>query len=122
MTTPPPRTGRLTYDNDVMACPLCGDPDGTHVDHVYVAARQEDQEFTYLSINATTGEMDKVLDRKEIPPVGKLGEARRHRIALMGWCEMCGEEFSIIFTQQKGQTLVETVPVNEGPIYRTGRR
>ncbi|MER5625706.1 hypothetical protein ABT061_32175 [Streptosporangium sp. NPDC002544] len=47
--------------------------------------------------------------------------ASRQRLALTGWCEICGGEYAIVFTQHKGATYMETIQINEGPIYRTGR-
>jgi len=119
MASPPPETGRLTYTNeDVMACPRCGGSLGPHLNHVYVAARKEDGEFTNVHVDARSGEVDAMFAM--VAPVGSLGEGRRHRIALTGWCDSCQREFAVIFTQHKGTTLVETIPINEGPIYRTG--
>ncbi|MEV4753302.1 hypothetical protein AB0K21_43760 [Streptosporangium sp. NPDC049248] len=121
MTTPPPRPGMLTYSGEVMACPLCGDGDGTHIEHAYVAARREDREFTNVHVNGITGEVAATPEEVSVPTGGAVGEGRRQRLALTGWCEMCGGEYAIVFTQHKGATYMETVQINEGPIYRTGR-
>lgn len=112
--------GRIVIDDDgQLGCPLCGSPDGTHIDNVYVAARQEDREAVDISVNAVSGKYGVA---NVITPTGRIGEGRRHRIALMGWCENCRSEYAIVFTQHKGRTFVDAVPVNEGPIYDTGRR
>uniref|UniRef100_UPI003F496C1A hypothetical protein n=1 Tax=Streptosporangium sp. CA-235898 TaxID=3240073 RepID=UPI003F496C1A len=117
-----PQISKLTYapDENVMTCPGCGGPCGPHLEHVYVAAREEDREFTYVHVDAKTGEVDTLTP--EIPPAGGLGDGRRHRIALTGYCDGCGIEFAVIFTQHKGATHVEVTRINEGPIYQTGRR
>lgn len=104
-----------------MACPLCGDGDGTHVDHVYVAARREDADFVNIHVSGLTGQVDRP---SPVPaPEGPgVGQGRRHRFALTGWCEMCGGQYAIVFTQHKGATLIETVPVNTEPTYQTGQQ
>lgn len=119
MPTPPP-PGLLPLDGNLLACPLCGDTDGTHVDTVYVSARQEDHNPQEIHVHAVTGQITH--ESVSAPTGPAVGEGRRHRIALTGWCEMCGREYAIIFTQHKGQTYVETVEVNEGPVYDTGKR
>lgn len=35
------------------------------------------------------------------------GHDGRQRIALSGSCEQCGQAFSLVFTQHKGDTFVE---------------
>ncbi|GAB2468130.1 hypothetical protein GCM10027187_40400 [Streptosporangium sandarakinum] len=119
MTTPTPEPGMLTYTSDgVMACPLCGG-NNTHVEHAYISARKEDHEPREIHVSAITGEVTR---EEIIAPAGPaVGEGRRQRIALTGHCENCTGEYAIIFTQHKGETILETVPINEGPIYRTGR-
>lgn len=87
---------------------ICSKSDGytTHIDHVQVAARGGDQAFNEIYVNAETGE---VSTQRSMPaPVGSsVGEGRRHRIALSGFCEECGGRFSLVLTQHKGDTIVE---------------
>lgn len=119
MSMVPPR-GEVSYVNGVMACPLCGDGDGTHVEHAYVAARREGQEFTDIHVDAVEGTVEQQ-GAPSAPAGPGVGEGRRHRIALTGWCEMCGGEYAIIFTQHKGATLLEAVPINQERRFQTGQ-
>jgi hypothetical protein len=89
-----------------LSCPICGDNNALHIDDVQVAARPsgEDGRITLHQLNAR-GEAT----TPESVPVGpEMGEGRRHRIALIGWCEH-GHKFAIVYTQHKGETYVDTV-------------
>lgn len=94
-----------TSNGDELCCPLCGDT-YTHVDEVAVAARPsgEDGPITGVGVNASGDVVDRAV------PAGRhVGEGRRHRFALLGWCETCAGRFALVFTQHKGVTLVESV-------------
>jgi acid stress-induced BolA-like protein IbaG/YrbA len=92
-------------DEGSLICPKCGGYT-THVDHVQVAARGDDQTFDEIYVNAETSEVR--THRHVKAPVGTfVGEGRRHRIALSGFCEECGAQFSLVFTQHKGDTVIE---------------
>lgn len=91
-----------------IACPLCGFA-CTHIDRVEIAARAEDRPPTHITVNAVSGIIQ---TRADAPPVGPtVGEGRRHRIALIGECENGCHPFAIVFTQHKGDTLVEVVRI-----------
>lgn len=45
--------------------------------------------------------------RGEAPTGAIKGPGRRHRVVLAGYCEDCGRPMALVFTQHKGQTLVE---------------
>lgn len=92
-----------------LLCPLC-DFNATHVDIVRIAARREDRDFNEITVNAVTGQLS-THGRDPAPIGGFVGEGRRHRIALVGTCEGCRGTFAIVFTQHKGSTYVEVVPV-----------
>lgn len=95
---------RIT-EHGVLRCPHCGDQ-WTHIDQVDVAARREDGPFTDITVDATTGR----IDTQGATAIGThVGIGRRHRIVLAGSCEICGATLELIFTQHKGQTLVEWV-------------
>jgi len=99
-----PHEVRVT-EYGVLRCPHCGDQ-WTHIDRVDVAARSEDGPFSNITVDATTGQIGTQGD----PAVGThVGVGRRHRIVLVGSCEICGAALELIFTQHKGQTLVEWV-------------
>lgn len=103
--------GPLEYSEwgmeDGIACPLCGFS-CTHINRVEIAARSEDQIPSHIAVDATSGTIETRAD----PPVGSaVGEGRRHRIALIGTCEGCPATFAIVFTQHKGDTLVEVVRI-----------
>lgn len=90
-----------------LRCPTCVDPSGVHIDGVLVAARHEDEGPVHIGVNAVTGDVNYI---PAIVPAGDaVGEGRRHRIALTGWCEICGDKFAIVYTQHKGSTFVEVV-------------
>jgi hypothetical protein len=111
----PPERWALRYDNDQggLLCPQCDEGYANHLDVVRISARYEDCEPDEISIDAITG---RVQTKCPIPaPIGKqVGSGRRHRIALMGWCELCGASWALIFTQQKGTTYVEVMPSEDG--------
>ena len=94
-----------------LVCPKCNQWTGTHVDNVQVAARHEDGEFNEIAVNGISGEI--VHHSHTQAPMGDTVKAgRRHRIALSGYCEMCGHEFALVFTQHKGTTHVEWTDAN----------
>ena len=99
-----------TNSEQHLLCPRCGD-EWTHVEDVHVSARVEDRQFNEITVNALTGAV-----RTQAPTVGPKGaavkEGRRHRIALKGFCETCGDHFALIFTQHKGVTIVEWEPMS----------
>lgn len=93
--------------DDELCCPLCGETN-THIDHVKIATRklgEEDGALVEIGVSRT-GEIS---DETDKIPVGQVGVGRRHRIALIGWCEYCNGEFALVFTQHKGVTLMESV-------------
>lgn len=102
----------IRLDDGQLACPLCQDfSNTTHVDRVYVSARKEDRDFNHITVDAVTGQ----LRTHEITPSpwgDMVKEGRRHRISLVGDCEICGGWFALVFTQHKGTTFVEAVQVN----------
>ncbi len=94
-----------TDDESALLCPGCGDG-FTHVDAVHISARHEDGVFREIRVNAISGEV-----RTELPSPGptgaRVGAGRRHRITLLGYCELCGAGLAFVFTQHKGETFVE---------------
>lgn len=89
-----------------MLCPICRQA-CVHLDYVHISARPEGEgdcrgegEYKEIVIDAVTG---RVAEDVSVPGPGRV--SRRHGIAIMGWCETCGEEMALIFAQQKGQTL-----------------
>ena len=101
----------VPWDRSMLAlqCPNC-DGDVTHITSVMVAARQEDAEFTNREVEVVFGNISVP---REVP-AGRLGAARRSRVALVGYCELCdGGSFAIVFTQHKGTTFIEAVAVDE---------
>lgn len=96
-----------------MICPKCGHPQ-VHIEGAHVSARPiEDGPIT--EIRATNdGGVQVSLPGQEGPswagPVGTFGEGRRQRVSLLGECE-AGCRFAVVFTQHKGDTVVEVVDV-----------
>jgi hypothetical protein len=96
-----------TSNASELCCPLCGDTN-THLDEVAVAARPsgEDGPIAEVGLNARGA----VTNRAGLVPESRsVGRGRRHRFALIGWCESCDGRFALVFTQHKGVTLVESV-------------
>jgi hypothetical protein len=98
-----------------VACPLCDHP-YIHFDRVDIAAGAEDEELKPIRVNAVTGTVHTGDAVFPVPIKGRhVGEGRRHRVALLGWCEGCGHpdgrRLALVFTQHKGETLVEVVEV-----------
>jgi hypothetical protein len=91
----------------VMSCPVCHDENGTHVDGVLALTRaREDSEPVYLALLAD-GRLNHVRDGEH--PNGFADTGRRHEFALVGWCEMCGGNWALVFRQHKGQTLIKVM-------------
>lgn len=98
-----------TTNDDELCCPLCGDSN-THVDRVSVAARPKGEDGPVISIDVAA---NGVVGESAVPTSRHVGVGRRHRIALIGWCESCDGEFALLFTQHKGVTLVESIDLGE---------
>lgn len=99
-----------TDNDDQLCCPLCGDV-FVHVDAVQVAARPDGEDGPIAGFRVTS--TGSISGRGDVPVGPHAGEGRRHRIALTGWCEMCEGHFALVFTQHKGVTIVESVPLTE---------
>jgi uncharacterized Zn finger protein (UPF0148 family) len=92
----------------LLLCPVCKF-DATHVEVALVSARTEDVDANEIKVDATNGQVQ--THRAVSAPTGPTqGVGRRHRIALEGTCEE-GHSFAIVFTQHKGGTFVEAVPL-----------
>ncbi len=101
-----------TSNADELCCPLCGDTN-THLDEVTTAGRPsgEDGPITVVGVSARGA----VTNRPGIVPGSRrVGQGRRHRFALIGWCESCDGKFSLVFTQHQGVTLTESVDLTNG--------
>lgn len=103
--------GIYTSNADEMVCPLCGDTN-THIDRVAMAARPDGEDGMIIEI-AVPADGDVVRGGRNIPPSRHVGTGRRHRIALIGWCESCRGEFAWLFTQHKGVTFLESIDLGE---------
>lgn len=96
-----------TSTSNELCCPLCGDV-FVHVDQAQVAARTAGEDGPIKEIGVTAA--GDISDETGNVPVGaRVGVGRRHRIALLGWCESCSGKFALVFTQFKGVTFVESV-------------
>jgi hypothetical protein len=102
-----------TTNADELCCPLCGDSN-THVDRVVFAARPSGEDGPIVEI-AIGADGDVIRGGSTAPSGTQVGIGRRHRIALIGWCEFCDGKFSLVFTQHKGVTLVESVDMGVLP-------
>ncbi len=99
------------FDDKLMVCPACDDT-YTHVEKVQIAARGEDEEPNEITVDAVTGRVETHGDSPA--PTGAVGQlGRRQRIAVTGHCEQGGHNFAIVFTQHKGQTLLEVVLIDK---------
>ena len=94
-----------TSNDNELCCPLCGDV-FVHIDQVRVAARPKGEDGPEIDVGLTASG---ALTLDATPTGRAVGAGRRHRIALLGWCEMCGGKFALVFTQHKGVTFVESV-------------
>lgn len=94
-------------ENGTMLCPFC-EHVNTHVDAVVTSTRREEDgpvREMFVDANGDTGDLYGAPG-----PMGTcVGEGRRHRFALVGSCEDCGRIFAVVFTQHKGNTIVEIV-------------
>lgn len=93
-----------------LQCPNCEDAI-THITSVMVAARIEDEAFANREVDMDTGE---ITEPRVVPAGDTVGEGRRSRVALIGYCELCDiGSFAIVFTQHKGTTFIDVVAVDE---------
>lgn len=98
---------RISEDGALL-CPACG-AEGTHMEIVYIAARREDEEVNEIIVSAVTGQI-RTHEEQSAPAGPSVGDGRRHRIAITGYCEGDGEhKFAVVFTQHKGRTFMEAV-------------
>jgi hypothetical protein len=102
----------LNVEDGCLGCPLCGSNNGLHLDSVSVAGRVdgEDTEAVALLVDGR-GRTTPISPGTPHWPESR----RRHAFALNGWCEICGDKFSIELAQHKGQTLVN-VRANPFPL------
>ncbi|ASO18630.1 hypothetical protein FHR81_003037 [Actinoalloteichus hoggarensis] len=91
--------------NALLIYPHCSS-DVTHVEHVFVSARQEDRLANEITVNAISGRVE-TRNKGEAPIGSTVGHGRRQRIALGGYCDLCGTRFALVITQHKGSALVE---------------
>jgi hypothetical protein len=102
--------GIYTNNENELCCPLCGDSN-THLDRAAMAARVTGEDGPIVEVGILQNGV--VTDETgHIPPSSQVGEGRRTRIALFGWCELCNGQFALLFTQHKGVTLLESVDLN----------
>lgn len=102
-----------------LACPLCGHY-SVHLTGVSMSVRgREDGDEHHLTARIGLERADRrwggdvgpiVLYPQGAPASVTHRTGRRSRLALRGWCEG-GCHFSILFTQHKGDTIVEVVEV-----------
>jgi hypothetical protein len=109
-----------TSNDDELCCPLCGDTN-THLDEVAIAARPSGEDGPILAVGINS--RGAITHRPGIVPGSRrVGQGRRHRFALIGWCESCDGRFALLFTQHKGVTLTESIDLmphtgrTDGPI------
>lgn len=101
-----------TSNDDELCCPLCGDTN-THIDEVAVAARPTGEDGPVREMRISSRGI--VANRPVTPAGRRVGAGRRHRFALIGWCELCDGRFALVFTQHKGVTLTESVDLTPTP-------
>lgn len=100
-----------TTNDGELCCPLCGDSN-THVDRVAAAARPAGEDGRIVEFTVDHRGYLGVDTEGATPRSTQVGEGRRHRFALLGWCECCAGRFALVFTQHKGVTLVESMDVS----------
>lgn len=101
-------TLRFNTEGDLL-CPTCG-WECTHVHKVLVAARDEDDEPTWVVIDVVTG-VTSIVPPGAPPPwaaLGQLDVRRRHAQFLLASCEEGGHLFLVHFQQHKGATQMST--------------
>ena len=96
----------LEIHEGTLACPICHDENGTHVDLVYALTRTREDEDPHFLRLTCKGEVTSVEDDEFPHAFGSTG--RRHEFVLAGWCEFCGS-WAVSFRQHKGATLVRVV-------------
>jgi hypothetical protein len=104
----------IKLNDDRLLCPDCGEQ-FVHMDMVYVSAPAggtgHDDHREEITVNAWTGQ---VVTHGDMPgPIGSIGVGDRHRVVLGGWCETCGSDFGIVFTQWEGETVLDVVRLTE---------
>jgi hypothetical protein len=88
-------------DEPLLACPSCGERNGTHVDRVEVRAASGQA----LSVSAS-GEDGGARLAVEPTALYRGTVGRRHVFVLYVECEICGNLSELIFRQHQGQTIL----------------
>lgn len=96
-------------NEDCLLCPRCGG-EWTHIENVHISARAEDHAVTEIRVNAITATITAGPNAGAGPTGTRVGQGRRQRISLLGYCETCGSNWALVFTQHKGVTFVEAQP------------
>lgn len=97
----------LHFNEGSLQCPQCSGR-STHLVDVIVSAHEEGGPPTkHVGVNPRTGEVRE----PEYAPTGSVGEGKRDRTSLVFTCEECPNAFAVIFTQHKGDTIVDAVRV-----------
>lgn len=96
-----------------LRCPVCGETN-THVNSVNVACRPGGEDGPIVETGVGADGLIAPLPAGTTPVGEYVGVGRRHRIALLGWCETCAARFALIFTQHKGTTFVESRELTDG--------
>lgn len=88
------------HDNEhALKCPECGGPTGLHIDGVSLANASGDR----IRVDAAGEDGSSRFEVKQ--DTDAIHNGRRHQISLLGWCEHCGQRFSLTFRQHKGMTF-----------------
>lgn len=96
----------LAFDGEGrLHCPVCNETMGTHLDEVTMMARPDGEDGPLVARHLD--DRGQLADDTAAPVDSELGEGRRHRIVIEGWCENGGHRFALIFTQHKGETYFE---------------
>lgn len=86
-------------NEQVMKCPECGETNGLHLDGVEVENASGQRLKTEAKGEDASAHLDIHLENSTTH------RGRRHAFSLLGWCELCGNEFSLTFKHHKGQTI-----------------
>ena len=97
----------MSYSSDegTLLCPYCEQDNAAFLRHLGLSyfARGED-EVTGTRIDVKQGGVR--VNVSTLNPLEGNPSARRGGIAILFWCELCGDRYEFCIAQHKGQTLV----------------
>lgn len=89
-----------------LICPLCRRSTTTSVDAVHIGARPEGEDGPWKHLTVTGLGHIKENHQVDVAGTPSALSGRGHFITLLGWCELCEQQFGLEFKQHDDMTAV----------------